>query len=195
MPKEKTEQETPREDSGLESRRLLLKGIISSAPVVLSVTSRPVLAARNCSESGQLSGNMSGDPTPCGGEGCPADNWARDLSRWHRSYQPNDTFDQVFGVDVFGNATLLEVLQLQADTDVECSGGSQPPPAVSEVRLLGREAVAALQNAATGVSYDLDVAGVVDTVQMAFQQPTPECASLAQTTESLNKLNNQGCPW
>ena len=53
-----------------ESRRSLIKGALGSAPLIMTVASRPAWAL-NCTHSGQMSGNMSGiaQGDTCGGEG------------------------------------------------------------------------------------------------------------------------------
>ncbi len=184
-------------DAGVESRRRLLKGIVASAPVVASVASRPVLAARNCSESGQLSGNASGTGPECGGEGCTPGFWKNHTGLWHYDYPTSAVFDTVFGVAIFGNtATLYEVVWNQVEptgSDVNCVQNTQHPNNPHKlVKALGRHAVAALQNAATSVSYDLTVGQVVASVQSAI---VSNCGDVKTTKNTLKDLNQQGCPF
>lgn len=179
-------------DATVEHRRRLLKGIVASAPVVASVASRPVLAARNCSESGQLSGNASDTGPACGGEGCTSDFWKANTALWHYDYPPGAVFDTVFGVSVFGSATFKEVINQLAPVTgtVACqTGGGAPDPSI---KTLGVEAVAALQNAATSVSYDLTVGQVIASVQLAI---TGDCTAVEDAKTTLESLNNQGCPF
>ena len=69
-------------------RRFLFKGAVISAPVIMTVASRPVWAGgwrkwgggkgRNCTLSGQLSGNLSTPDEVCSGEGCTPGYWKQD---------------------------------------------------------------------------------------------------------------------
>ncbi|NOT12681.1 MAG: hypothetical protein HOP23_12735 [Methylococcaceae bacterium] len=105
------------EVSGVDnSRRKFNKaGIIT--PVLMSLSSKPVWAVE-CGVSGTMSGNLSNGCTnpPNGFTG---DQFIR-AAAWPPPYQKNSTrFDDIFGTDntcgsLFGNATLLEVLQGEA---------------------------------------------------------------------------------
>jgi hypothetical protein len=103
-------------------RRCFIKKAIVAAPIILTVTSRPVWA-RNCTASGLLSGNLSdNEGPPCGG--CPPDYWKEHAGDWtlenwtqcqDYTYPPtlDSKFYKVFCCDnqgFFGNMTLLDVL-------------------------------------------------------------------------------------
>lgn len=188
-------------ESTKETRRRLLKGIVASAPVVASVASRPVFAANTyCSQSGQLSGNVSNIQNPetiCQGEGCNVGFWRTNasVSPWSRSYPPDRNFDATFGlVGVFGTATLVQVLNEEATVELTNTGGCSDEAAV---KAFAREAVAALLNAATNVAFDMNTGEVKETVQTVLIT-SGDCsidgASIEVSTNSLNLLNGQGCP-
>lgn len=130
------------------ARRRLLRGSLGAAPVLLTVASRPVLAAAGecVSPSSHTSLNASGDNKtyPCSGRTPGFWKQSQKFAQWPAPYYPVTTaghpatrFDDVFGV--FGGypgATLLQVLE---------TGGND----------LGRDAlarhiVAALLNAQKG---------------------------------------------
>jgi len=178
-----------------ENRRRLLKGIVASAPVIASVASRPVLAARNCTESGQLSGNASGPDDECGGEGCTPGYWKNHLGQWCQSYPPSATFYDVFGVILANDSsiTLEQVITFQVPNNVTCQH-PHPPDLIDNItRVLAYHAVAALQNACTSVAYDLTVTQVITSVQNAIG--SGDCSTMEQLKDTLDYLNNQGCPW
>ena len=192
MNKEKQELDTSENNADQEKRRRLLKGIVASTPVILSVTSRPVLAGANCTESGQLSGNASDPELVCEGEGCRARFWDIHTDLWHSDYPPRRTFKDVFDVNDFGNARLVRVLRGMRPPNTNCSTGSG-----SNVVSLGKQAVAALQNAATEVAYPMSVSEVIATVQIALFDSGSgvDCRSVRETKNSLKALNNNfPCP-
>jgi len=137
-----------------KDRRRFIKRAIVAAPFILTVASRPVWAI-NCTMSGQLSGNLSDAAgEECGGEGCSAEYWEGNHRMWHHEFQPDCVFDSVFrlSTEVFGKDTLSKVISKSGNPKKD----------------LGREAVAALQNAAGPVSYDFTVYQVIDMVRTAF---------------------------
>ena len=71
-------------------------------------------------------------PNPCGGSGCSHGHWKNHTEDWGETYTPGTLFDDVF-VDTFPGLTLHQVIS-------QGGGG---------VNALGREAVAALLNAAS----------------------------------------------
>lgn len=182
------------EPGSSEARRRLIKGLVASAPVVASVASRPVLAARSCTESGQLSGNTSGTQVICAGEGCSPGFWKNHTDLWHPNYPSNAVFNTLFSVNVFGsNVSLFDVISSSM------SGNTGPAVNVGVictnhnlVRQLARCAVAALQNAATSVKYDLTVLQVITSVQTVIA--TGNCSDLETLKNQLDTLNNQSCP-
>ena len=165
-----------------KDRRRFIKRAIIAAPFILTVASRPVWAC-NCTMSGQLSGNLSDAGAPCGGEGCSADNWKDyPADKWHYEFQPDCVFDTVFRLSttVFGTYSLLNVISnnVSGVTDTQAE--------------LGCEAVAALQNAATRVSYDYMVCDLIYDVGTAFDSNNKAMKKLTQTLKWYN--NEQHCP-
>ena len=119
-------------------------------------------------------------PPPGGGEGCTPGYWKQQqhFDSW-TDYDPGDVFDDVFGVsaEAFGDMTLLEVLK-------QGGGG---------LKALGRHAVAALLNAASGgVSYDLTTTEVID----AFNAIHPGASKQEYNAlkDEFAGFNEQGCP-
>ena len=165
-----------------KDRRRFIKRAIIAAPFILTVTSRPVWAA-NCTLSGQLSGNLSDGDEPCGGEGCSADYWVDHTDMWHYEFQPGCVFDSVFELSttVFGTYTLLDVISYNVSGVPAWKKG------------LGSEAVAALQNAATRVSYDYVVCDLIYDVRKEFE--TGDNQSIKSFAESLQGLNDRVCPF
>jgi hypothetical protein len=138
------------------------------------------LAATNeivgTSPSPEPSPEPSPSPTPGGGEGCTPGYWkqSQHFDSWTAPYDPGDSFLSAFGVNAFPGMSLLDVLS---------NGGGG-------LDALGRHAVAALLNAASGgVDYDLSVAQVIAQFNAAF-------ASGAYETQKniFAGLNEQGCP-
>jgi len=115
-----------------------------------------------------------------GGEGCTPGYWKQNhhLDSWiPTGYQPGDNFDEVFGVDVFGNKTLHQVIR---------TGGGQE-------RALGRHAVAALLcSSHPDVEYGMTEAEVLMAVQDAFMDGSRGAIETLKNT--LDELNNAGCP-
>lgn len=112
-----------------------------------------------------------------GGDGCTPGYWkqAHHFDSWPDGYEPDDDFDTVFGVTLFGSGfSLLDALK---------QGGGQQ-------KALGRHAVAALLNSASGdVSYDFSTAEVIALVQSAVASGDYETAK-----NQLADFNEQGCP-
>jgi hypothetical protein len=116
-------------------------------------------------------------PPPQGGEGCTPGFWKQPhhLDSWPAPYAPSQTFAETFGVDTFGDDTLLEVLG--------ANGGG--------ANALGRHAVAALLNGASeGVSYGMSAAQVLTAVQTALGKK----GDIEGTKNILVALNEKGCP-
>lgn len=141
-------------DSRGNTRRQFIQKVITTAPVILTVASRPVWAA-NCTMSGILSGNLS-DINVCGGQGCPAVFWAKNQAAWHPAFPPDMMFFECFDRDVFGDGTLHTIINEITE---------KPEDQIPEERLRGIYSVAALQNAATSVSFELTVPQVISMVQ------------------------------
>lgn len=197
-------------------RRLFLKGATVTAPIVMTVTSRPSWAwgtwskwrhnggGKGCSLSGQLSGNLSQPEEECGGEGCSPGYWKNHTSRWHPYFPPDMPFVDVFGVNAFPGQTLYQVMMLSQNKD---NFTSQPPPGCDPgeppsnnvhnyyniLRQLGFHSVAALQNAATSVSFDLTAPEVIDLFVDAYNSCSKH--TMEHLKNTLDDLNNQYCPF
>jgi hypothetical protein len=177
-------------------RRFATVGLI--APVILTLSGRTAWATGgagpggNCSESGLLSGNLSNPGGTCGGEGCSPGYWKNHVERWHPNYLPTAMFFSVFGVNAFPGATLYSVICMNAAPLVPAS--CTPTSNCTEaLKACGMHAVAALQNAATDVSFVYDS----DTVKASFASAY---ASGSKTTiwslkNQLDRENNMGCPF
>ncbi|MDH5691496.1 MAG: hypothetical protein OEZ47_00170 [Gammaproteobacteria bacterium] len=183
-----------------QSRRRLTKSALVLAPVVLTLANKPAWAGK-CTLSGQLSGNLShhGDE-PCGGEGCSTSFWQLNTDQWHAQIPPEALFDTVFQVEAFPGLSLLQTLGLSNDPNVR----GEPPAGCALVssteahayqhtlRYLAVQSVAALQNAATPVNFDLTVEQVISNFRNAYHSCDPEVMKAAATT--LDQLNSQLCP-
>lgn len=114
-------------------------------------------------------------PPPTGNNGCTPGYWKQShhFDSWPAAYTPGMDFDAVFGVNVFNpNRTLLQALS--------AGGGGW--------NALGRHAVAALLNAASGF-YPLTTAQVISAVQAAAAN-----SSLVESTHNnLAAKNELGC--
>lgn len=185
-----------------ENRRKFLKGAVVSAPVILSIASRPVWA-RGCSLSGQLSGNLSDAQAeePCQGEGCSSKYWCINGHRFHQNYPADMMFDNAFGVNAYPGKSLMQVCSHVEDQEMvlpyNCQGtmmdgndGNQQ--CYNELRDLGSQAVAALQNAASPLKYDLNVESVIASFQAAYNLGTLE--AIEETKLAFKRLNSQYCP-
>lgn len=186
-----------------KDRRQFIKRAIIAAPFILTVTSRPVWAC-NCTMSGQMSGNLSDGDEPCGGQGCSPDCWKNHTKMWHYKFPPERLFEDVFGVNPFypDNPTLYQIIDKYKSRD---------DPVEPLVLVLGFHAVAALQNAATSVSYDLTVDQVITEVNAAYTKYLSSgggfgggsrgdsrgdsVSDLEPLKNDLDDWNNQGCPY
>lgn len=195
------DQSSAAQKSNEPARRRFLKGAAASAPVILTLTARPAWAV-NCTLSGQLSGNLSNPLDQCGGEGCSPGYWKTHMERWHPEYQPPLLFKDVFGVDAFPGATLGDVISHSDEPPGGYSltvnpGWSVPKAKYSNycnlLTVCGFHSVAALQNSATSVSFDLEVWEVINKFKTAYLSYN---SRTIETLKSyLDRLNNQGCPF
>ena len=162
-----------------KDRRRFIKRAIIAAPFILTVTSRPVWA-NTCSISGQMSGNLSDQNYDCG-RGCSPGYWKNHQDEWASAYSTGANFDQVFGVFVFGTATLYEVISF-------CRGSESNPD-----RVLGFHAVAALQNAAhpAVVDFIYNPSQVIGYVQQVYNGSLPGY-NVETLKDHFDMLNNQG---
>ena len=114
-------------------------------------------------------------PPPKGGEGCTPGYWKQPhhFDSWPAAYVPSASFTSTFGVNTFGDDTLVEVLG--------ANGGG--------LNALGRHAVAALLNGASdGVSYDMTSAQVIAAFNAAVAG-----GDIEGTKNMLAGFNEQGC--
>jgi hypothetical protein len=136
----------PDKERPVASRRRLLQGGLSAAPVLMTLVSRPVMAGACVSPSGFVSANASntGPGVICTGH--TPEFWisvAPPPSQWPPGFAPNMPFNAVFNNPPYSGyagpppKTLLQVLQLPAN-----------PPADDVARLI----VAALLNAQAGLT-------------------------------------------
>ena len=172
--------------SASQGRRQFIKKAIVTAPVILTVTSRPVWA-RNCTWSGQLSGNLSDAGETCGGQGCDAGFWISNTDKWHYEFSKNRNFDEVFGISAFVHATLLDVINGNVNRIVKYKCMKR-----DVLKAFGIEAVAALQNSATRVSFDWGVCEVIAYFRRCYQYC--DCDQMNDAIATLSGLNSQGCP-
>jgi hypothetical protein len=110
-------------------------------------------------------------------EGCTPGFWKNHQNAWPTGADPDDRFEDVFGVDLTGDLdglTMSEALNL--------GGGG--------LKALIRHAAAGVLNAAhSGVNYDFAVAEVIDMFQDAFYSGNYE-----PTKNMLEDENEEGCP-
>lgn len=127
--------------------------------------------------------NVNGDgcsaicTTERGGEGCTPGYWRQEhhFDSYPAPYAWNTPFVDAFGVDAFAGLTLSQVARLK--------GGG--------LNALGRHAVAALLNAASGdVDYDRTVASVIASFQDAYNG----VSNVEYVKNIFEALNEQSCP-
>jgi len=163
-------------------RRRFLQGAAGTGLVAITMVGRPAWAGR-CTLSGQMSGNLSvQDEEPCWGEGLSPGFWKIHRQEWHPEFPPYMAFATAFGVNAFPGMTLFDVISLEEDPKL-----GQPE---NILRALGFQSVAALQNAATPVRYDLTVSEVQATFRYAYLSGSKRQMEAAK--DSLDELNNQG---
>ena len=190
-----------------EGRRRILKGALATAPVIMTVASRPAWAL-NCTHSGQMSGNMSGaaDGEECGGEGCSPGYWKTHPEMWCHSFPPEMQFNDVFG-PVFGACgaptSLYNIIndECQPYEFGPCIITGCPPDSNNKnltinyqgaIMQLAFHSVAALQNACTAVSFDMTVEEVIATFQNAYNGGNCNKDSVTLAKDGLDYLNNLG---
>ena len=178
--------DTPTETHATEpvdTRRRKLAGSALGVAAVFTLSSRPVWA-NQCTISGMQSGNLSKPKGPAC-EGCTPGYWKQQqhLDSWPATgFRTTDKFNTVFGVTQYVKTnntpyTLLEVMRLL--------NGSGDPISNN----LGFHAVAALLNAAhPNVNYGYTPGEIIDLFRKWY---TTKPADLK---DSLDKLNNRGCP-
>lgn len=109
-------------------------------------------------------------------EGCSTGFWKQEqhFELWPADYSTDDRFEEVFGVDVPGNPTLLQALQLK--------GGG--------LEALMRQSTAALLNAA---SAEVDFPFTPDQVIQMFQEAF-DSGDYEPLTKVFEAANEAGCP-
>lgn len=203
--------EPPESDSGLREsdldgfekpdcsggRRGFLRGLVAASPAILTVAGRPAWANR-CTHSGNMSGNISAaEEEPCAGEGCSPGFWVTHSDLWHAEFGPNLLFLDVFGLDAYPGLTLFDVIS-QSDFGLgsfaaRCGvSGKKEQNTKNLLQALGFQTVAALQNSANAVRYELTVADVQRTFLTAYQSCSLD--RIEETKDSLDQLNNRYCP-
>lgn len=111
-----------------------------------------------------------------GGDGCTPGYWKQShhFDSWTAPLTPDTLFSDMFGSDVFGDMTLLDVLK---------QGGGK-------VKALGRHAVAALLNAnSPDVSFDRSTTQV----KMMFNNALSD-GNIEEVKNTFEGFNEQGCP-
>jgi len=190
------EPKTPRGDvPDAVRRRIATAGLI--APVIVTLAGRTAWATggggggSHCTESGQLSGNLSNPGPACGGQGCSPGYWKTHLERWHTAYPPTATFHSVFGVNAFPGATLYQVIN--GNPSVQLPANCTPTSTCQSVlKACGMHSVAALQNAATEVSFIFDTLMVKTKFAAAYATGTK--SAIEWQKNEFDTENNRGCP-
>ncbi|RMG29232.1 MAG: hypothetical protein D6721_06645 [Gammaproteobacteria bacterium] len=178
------------------TRRQVLRSAAAAAPVLMSVTGRPALAAAQCTVSGMLSGNLSGPHRTC--EGCSPGYWKQEqhFHNWQAPYRPKaehgqpasrwtEYFPALPGMGGSGglpsDLTLLDALRLHGNTQAEA---------------LARQAVAALlngayQRATGGMNFGYTDGDVIDLYRQLLDDPQ---VSLEDMADLFEMLNERHCP-
>ena len=155
---------------------------INASHIVLATDPDPLVntATLTCSPTGfpnvlTAADSVTVDIVRKGGEGCTPGFWKQDqhFDSWV-GFSTSDKFEDVFGVEVPGDPSLLDALN---------SGGGG-------INALMRHAVAALLNASNpDVDFDFTVAEVIALVQEAI-----ETGDIERIKDILAAANEQGCP-
>ena len=173
-------------------RRIATAGLI--APIIVTLSGRTAWAqggGSQCTESGQLSGNLSNPGPACGGQGCSPGYWKTHLERWHTNYPPTATFHSVFGVNAFPGASLYQVINEVATPSLP-SACAPVSGCSGTLKACGMHAVAALQNAATEVSFIFDTLMVKTKFAAAYATGTK--SAIEWQKNEFDTENNRGCP-
>jgi hypothetical protein len=125
-------------------------------------------------------------PAP-GSNGCGAGYWQSHTQHWPAPYTPATRLNSVFTLPSCGNINTLGTDSFQSA--LKYKGGSQLRDAA---RLLLRQAVAALLNAASGMGYPLHQAQIIAEVNTALN--TCNRAAMLREADRLEGFNNSTCP-
>lgn len=110
---------------------------------------------------------------------CDVGFWrqSENAGEWPAPYTTSTPFRDVFGVDAFPGASLLQV--------VSASGGKE--------KALGRQAVAAVLNAAHAeINFDRSAQQVIDAFNTAYLSGSN--SQINSTAKSIEEANSRGCP-
>lgn len=133
---------------------------------------------------GQHTSTPTSHDIVCAAQGCSHGFWKNHTSDWPATYDPTDTLGGYFnGLAAHGLAT--DTLA----TALDYGGG---PALVDKIRILLRNAVASLLNAASSFGYPLSVQEVKDQVNAAIASGDP--AAILALEQQLDIYNNLGCP-
>ena len=117
-------------------------------------------------------------------QGCSHGFWKNHTSAWPATYDPTDQLGEYFsGLAVYGLAT-------STLNDALSFGGG--PQVVDKIRILLRNAVASLLNAASSLNYPLTVQQVKTQVDAAIA--SGDAATITALEQQLDIYNNLGCP-
>jgi hypothetical protein len=119
-------------------RRRWLKAGLSTAPVLMTVASRPVLAQTCVPPSAHMSLGASAPGTDQECSGFGPDTWAGSRS-WPGNFTPHSRFNDHFGRDLIGNPKFSDVLDYKNIANVS-----------DTVHTVARYVTAALLNHASG---------------------------------------------
>jgi len=137
----------------------------------------------DCDDAAVLVPELCADPEdPSDGEGCTPGYWkqSQHFDSWV-AYNPNDSFEAVFGVDLFGKLDGLTLLDALKVRDPRGEGA------------LIRHAVAALLNAASaGVDYEFSEGDVKEWVKDAYAAGIYE--EYEKAKDHLEMENERMCP-
>lgn len=117
QPVEMSQSDSEKGSEGADhSKRKLLKGLVTTAPVVMAMSSKPALA-NFCTVSGFLSGNLSNPngQTYCGGRS--PGYWINHVPEKYVSTTFKDVFGANWGSDWMPDPTLYEVLKMGGGDD------------------------------------------------------------------------------
>jgi hypothetical protein len=125
-------------------------------------------------------------PTP-GNNGCSPGFWKNHPKLYPSPYTPNTTLGSVFDLP-----TCSGISGLAGDTFDEALSYNGGPTVLDAAKLLLRQAVAAVLNAAAGIGYPLTVQQVIDEVNTALA--SCDRATILAEKDRLDRFNNLGCP-
>lgn len=159
-----------RSDRDRWSRRRFAKAGLLGVPLVMTLHSRPVLGAYQCTVSGMMSGNLSNfDPAVSECMSLAEGDWLN-AGQWPGGFARNTGFHDVFGLGPYdyGSASFNQVIQ---------------NPSFSDDNDVGFAAIGALLNAAQfGEAFGYDPQWVIDT----WQNWTGGTLDLAEFFSALN---------